>query len=169
MIHACLKRASLHHQSQSCDTDSGLESLTYLSASSSSSKVSRQSGGVGPVSVAVKKLPENATAKNFYDLFKELKLMFQVGQHANIVNLIGYCVDASSLLIVTDFARFGNLKDFLRAHHHHQVDVVAEQQQQQKRAAVGVGKETNALSQEHLVLYAYQISLGMEYLHSKKV
>lgn len=136
-----MKRA----QNQQLDNDSGLESLTYLSSAAHKNGTSGTS-----VSVALKKLPENATAKNFYDLFKELKLMFQVGQHPNIVNLIGYCVESSSLLIVTDFARFGNLKDFLRAN------------------ARAVDSEKK-IGREHLMLYSYQIALGMEYLHSKKV
>lgn len=129
--------------------------------------------------MAVKKLPENATAKNFYDLFKELKLMFQVGQHPNIVNLIGYCIDASSLLIVTDFARYGNLKDFLRSHAPN-TSVNSRHLRQLRFKSIKNNENNNTvnkdeeisqqkITREHLLLYAHQISLGMEYLHSKQV
>ncbi len=39
--------------------------------------------------VAVKKLSSDAGYESFHELFKELDLMFQVGSHLNIVNLIG--------------------------------------------------------------------------------
>lgn len=111
--------------------------------------------------MAVKKLPENATAKNFYDLFKELKLMFQVGQHPNIVNLIGYCVDSSTLLIATEFACYGNLKDFLRAHHNKEESWSSPSKKRTEK--------NEKITRDRLILYAYQVSLGMEYLHSKNV
>ncbi len=104
------------------------------------------------MSVAVKKLPENATSENFLDLFKELNLMFQVGQHTHIINLIGYSIEESSLYIITDYARYGNLKDFLRKH----------------RESTTPGL-TSAIGPATLLLYSYQIALGMQYLHSKKV
>ena len=100
--------------------------------------------------VAVKRLPPDATCENFYELFKELDLMFQVGQHTNIVNLIGYSIDASSLLILTDYAKHGNLKDYLRQN--------AELNEPDKL----IGVET-------LLFYSYQVATGMQYLHSKKV
>lgn len=146
----------INNNSAPIDTDSGLESLTYLSAPARNRKTHQQSGG-GKTIVAVKKLPENATAKNFFDLFKELKLMFAVGEHPNIVNLIGYCVDNSSLLIVTDFARFGNLKEFLRLH------ARTGGRHEEKHAS------KKKITREHLLTYSYQIALGMDYLHSKKV
>ena len=76
--------------------------------------------------------------------------MFQVGQHTNIVNLIGYSIDASSLLILTDYAKHGNLKDYLRQN--------AELNEPDKL----IGVET-------LLFYSYQVATGMQYLHSKKV
>jgi serine/threonine protein kinase len=169
------KPPSPQQKQQQQDNDSGLDSLTYLAAAHQSSVSSASSSSSSTkkhlttpsttttattntdlevrMSVAVKKLPENATPKNFYDLFKELKLMFQVGQHANIVNLIGYCVEQSSLLIVTDYARYGNLKDFLRKNG-------------KLSRSNAIGKK---IGKEHLMLYSYQIALGMQYLHSKKV
>ena len=101
------------------------------------------------VSVAVKKLPDSATTKNYYDLFKELNLMFHVGQHRHIVNLIGYCVENTSLYIVIDYAKHGNLKEFLRKHN--------------------AENSPRIIGSDRLLLYSYQIAVGMQYLHSKKV
>ncbi len=120
---------------------SGLESNSYLIRQAAYLK----SQNLTNLNVAVKKLPESAEAKNYYELLKELKLMFHVGQHQHIVNLIGYYVEETSLCIVTDFAKHGNLKDFLRQ------------------------TTRDKISSDHLMLYSYQIAKGMEFLHSKKV
>lgn len=117
-------------------------------------------------SVAVKKLPADANIRSFYDHFKELKLMLNVGQHPNIINLVGYTIESGSLYIVTDYARFGNLKEFLRDNRD-----LKDGGDYNK-----MGDETNktnsaefVLTTNHLVMYSYQIAMGMEYLHSKKV
>ena len=66
--------------------------------------------------------------------------------------LIGYSIQDKSLLIITDYVKFGNLKDFLR--------------QKPPTESNNFEHEITANKQ---VLYSYQISLGMLYLHSKKV
>ena len=139
--------ANLKQQvAESSNNDSGVDSNSF----------SHPEFSTVSLDVAVKKLPENATAKNFYDLFKELKLMFQVGQHMHIVNLIGYCVENTSLYIITDYAKFGNLKDFLRKNN----ELNENKNQEEDRVIIGP---------DRLLLYSYQIASGMQYLHSKKV
>jgi serine/threonine protein kinase len=130
---------------------------SYFKSTSADSTLSHASN------VAIKKLPENATSKNLYDHFKELKLMLHVGQHPNIINLVGYAIENSSLYIVTDYAKYGNLKDYLRNY-----------QELRENASgnvnsIGSNSKLAELKMDHLVLYAYQVALGMEYLHSKKV
>jgi serine/threonine protein kinase len=133
-------------------SDSGLESVTSLR----SKKIDKER----KLSVAVKKLQESiSTSENFYELFKELKLMFQVGQHPNIVNLIGYCIENGSLCIMTDYAKYGNLKEFLRKHN-----------KMHKRKDIDSAIRNDfELKKSQLDLYSYQISIGMEYLHCQKV
>ena len=147
-----------HTKTNSKDVSQTITTMTSISNSSSSSTDDKKESKYGNknLSVAVKKIPENANAENFYDLFKELTLMFQVGQHPYIVNLIGYSVEGNSLYIITDYARHGNLKDFLR-------------KQYELHNQASVNKFSNVLDPGRLLLYSYQISLGMEYLHSKKV
>jgi serine/threonine protein kinase len=145
VVYATLKQ----QVTENSNNDSGVES------NSNSNSYSLPTPADAAMSVAVKKLPENATAKNFYDLFKELKLMFQVGQHMHIVNLIGYCVENTSLYIITDYAKHGNLKDFLRKSHQ-----LNENQNEEECIRIGG---------DRLLLYSYQIASGMQYLHSKKV
>ena len=157
----CFGRLTKNFRSRSAVscTDSGLDTSESYYAPSTHLDVNyvddyqneKQAVASETISVAVKKLPEAATAKNFYDLFKELNLMFQVGQHKHIVNLIGYCIENTSLYIIIDYAKYGNLKEFLRRH-----------KTEEDTLDVSIGAE-------RLLLYSYQIALGMEYLHSKKV
>lgn len=167
VIYAELKKKqtialSSHSLKRGCtDTDSGLDSEVYSGTNTASNKndcSAKPSGTTAVVvtknlSVAVKKLPENATRENFLDLFDELNLMFQVGQHQHIINLIGYSIEDSSLYIITDYAKHGNLKDFLRKHNEISKS----------------GGTSSEIASDTLLLYAYQIALGMQYLHSKKV
>ena len=110
------------------------------------------------LNVAIKKLKENAKSENFHELFKELLLMFQLGNHPFIINLIGFSIENDSLFIITEYAEHGNLKDFLRRHGG------AENEEEQAD-----GKKLTSISNDHLLLYSYQIALGMQFLHSKKV
>lgn len=45
--------------------------------------------------VAVKKLKEKSNFNTFNELIDELKLMIEVGEHENIINLVGYSVDVN--------------------------------------------------------------------------
>ena len=98
VLYADLKRKLVDSNSnQSSNYDSGMESITYSSIvdneesryllngtqSIKNSKEMRQ------LSVAAKKLPTDANLKDYIDQFKELELMSNVGQHPNIINLIG--------------------------------------------------------------------------------
>lgn len=87
------KQADMGKSRQS-ETDSGLDSVIYMSpvgcAEGDKTSTGSSSGGCGAVmSVAVKRPLPNGTHENYLDLKEELTLMFKVGQHLNIVNLIG--------------------------------------------------------------------------------
>ena len=82
-----------------------------------------------------------------------------MGEHKNIVNLLGACTKGDRLLIIMEFAPHGNLSKFLRG----------------KRDIYEPTWETTTnnpdveLTISNLVVYAYQIARGMEFLASKKV
>ena len=100
-----------------------------------------------------------ATKEEVKDLASELKILISVGEHKNIVNLLGACIKRNSILIILEYAPHGNLLKFLRG----------------KRDVYEATWSTTASDPEirlnisNLVGYAYQISRGMEYLASKKV
>ena len=102
---------------------------------------------------------EGATREEVRDLASELKILIYVGEHKNIVNLLGTCIKRDRFLVILEYAPHGSLLKFLRG----------------KRDVYEATWSTTASDPEmrlnisNLVGYAYQISRGMEYLASKKV
>ena len=100
-----------------------------------------------------------ATKEEESDLASELKILIYVGEHKNIVNLLGACIKGDRILIILEYAPHGSLQKFLRG----------------KRNVYEATWTTTASDPEiglnisNLVNYSYQISRGMEYLASKKV
>lgn len=69
--------------------------------------------------VAVKKLDRHATNEMMKILISELKIMIHLGQHLNIVNVLGAVtknIAQRNLMLITEFCCYGNLQDFLRNH-----------------------------------------------------
>ena len=100
-----------------------------------------------------------ATEEEVRDLVSELKILIYVGEHKNIVNLLGACIKRDRILVILEYAPHGSLQKFLRG----------------KRDVYEATWTTTASDPEiglnisNLVNYSYQISRGMEYLASKKV
>lgn len=65
--------------------------------------------------VAVKMLKDDASDHDLVDLVQEMEVMKVIGQHINIINLLGCCTQGGPLLVIVEFAPHGNLRDFLRA------------------------------------------------------
>ncbi|XP_076994302.1 vascular endothelial growth factor receptor 3 isoform X2 [Tamandua tetradactyla] len=66
--------------------------------------------------VAVKMLKEGATASEHRALMSELKILTHIGNHLNVVNLLGACTKpAGPLMVIVEFCKYGNLSNFLRA------------------------------------------------------
>ncbi|EHB11361.1 Fibroblast growth factor receptor 4 [Heterocephalus glaber] len=65
--------------------------------------------------VAVKMLKDNASDKDLADLVSEMEVMKLIGQHKNIINLLGVCTQEGPLYVIVECAAKGNLREFLRA------------------------------------------------------
>ncbi|CAH3174963.1 unnamed protein product, partial [Porites lobata] len=108
--------------------------------------------------VAVKTVKGGATKEEVRDLASELKILIYVGEHKNIVNLLGACIKRDRILVILEYAPHGSLQKFLRG----------------KRDVYDATWTTTASDPEiglcisNLVNYSYQISRGMEFLASKK-
>ena len=100
-----------------------------------------------------------ATESDYRDLASELKILIHIGQHVNIINLLGACTRGKQLMLIIEFACHGNLLKFLRS----------------KRDIYEPTwlKTTNSPEVEFtitdLVMEVYQIARGMEFLASRKV
>ncbi|KAL9972277.1 hypothetical protein ACROYT_G018560 [Oculina patagonica] len=127
---------------------------------SSSSKMYQDSKGVPYVktTVAVKTLKVGATATEFKDLASELKILIHVGEHKNIVNLLGACTKGDRLLIIMEYAPYGNLLKFLRG----------KREIYEPTWVTTTNNPEVELTITNLVVFAYQVSRGMEFLASRK-
>ena len=100
-----------------------------------------------------------ATEEEVRDLASELKILIYVGEHKNIVNLLGACIKRDRFLVILEYAPHGSLLKFLRG----KGDVY------EATWSTAASDPEISLNISNLVGYAYQISRGMEYLASKKV
>nr|XP_061834084.1 mast/stem cell growth factor receptor kita isoform X2 [Nerophis lumbriciformis] len=64
--------------------------------------------------VAVKMLKSSAHATEKEALMSELKVLSYLGNHVNIVNLLGACTVGGPTLVITEYCCFGDLLNFLR-------------------------------------------------------
>ncbi|KAK3750967.1 hypothetical protein QZH41_000723 [Actinostola sp. cb2023] len=62
----------------------------------------------------VRSLSEDATEHELSDLISEMEVMKTIGQHKNIINLFGACTQDGPLFVVVEYAKHGNLRQFLR-------------------------------------------------------
>ncbi|XP_041653551.1 vascular endothelial growth factor receptor 3 isoform X1 [Cheilinus undulatus] len=66
--------------------------------------------------VAVKMLKDGATASEHKALMSELKILIHIGNHLNVVNLVGACTKPNGpLMVIVEYCKYGNLSNFLRA------------------------------------------------------
>uniref|UniRef100_A0A3B4AE65 Vascular endothelial growth factor receptor 3 n=1 Tax=Periophthalmus magnuspinnatus TaxID=409849 RepID=A0A3B4AE65_9GOBI len=66
--------------------------------------------------VAVKMLKDGATASEHKALMSELKILIHIGNHLNVVNLIGACTKPNGpLMVIVEYCKYGNLSNFLRS------------------------------------------------------
>ncbi|XP_057299162.1 uncharacterized protein LOC130629817 isoform X2 [Hydractinia symbiolongicarpus] len=64
--------------------------------------------------VAVKTLKAGATESDYKDLANELKLLIHLGEHRNIVNLLGACTRGENLLVILEYCSNGAVLNYLR-------------------------------------------------------
>ncbi|XP_065203145.1 fibroblast growth factor receptor homolog 1-like [Planococcus citri] len=100
----------------------------------------------GTTIVAVKMLKDNHTDSDMIDLVSEMEVLKVLGNHPNILRLLGCCSQGGPLLLITEYADNGNLKHFLERHTH----------------------QSTELAEITLLAYARQIANGMTYLGSMK-
>lgn len=77
--------------------------------------------------VAVKMVKKQADNEVMKALVSELKIMIHLGQHLNVVNLLGAVtknIAKRELMVIVEYCRFGNIQSFLVKHRPYFIDQV---------------------------------------------
>uniref|UniRef100_A0A8C1YNK1 Vascular endothelial growth factor receptor 3 n=1 Tax=Cyprinus carpio TaxID=7962 RepID=A0A8C1YNK1_CYPCA len=148
--------------------------------------------------VAVKMLKEGATANEHKALMSELKILIHIGNHLNVVNLLGACTKPNGpLMVIVEYCKYGNLSNFLRAKREFFLPYRdrSPKTQSQVRRMIEAGQVSQndrqpsttssinppmqsraavddlwktPLTIEDLICYSFQVARGMEFLGSRK-
>ncbi|XP_028443710.1 tyrosine-protein kinase receptor Tie-1 isoform X3 [Perca flavescens] len=110
------------------------------------------------MSAAIKMLKEFASENDHRDFAGELEVLCKLGQHPNIINLIGACENRGYLYIAIEYAPYGNLLDFLR-------------KSRVLETNPAFAKEhgtASTLTSQQLLQFAVDVATGMHYLSDKQ-
>lgn len=92
-------------------------------------------------------------------LVSEMEIMKMIGKHVHILGFLGCCSQDGLLLVITEYAPHGNLRDFLRKSSSLSL----------KQDGLVISNDEFVLTQKKLINFALQIADGMAYLASMKV
>ncbi|KFB37078.1 hypothetical protein ZHAS_00004270 [Anopheles sinensis] len=116
--------------------------------------------------VAVKKLKASASDVDLQAMISEAHIMFQMGQHLNVVNLLGVVTQGitnNEFLIVVEYCRHGSLHAYLNKNRTHFVDCWEDLQHPWVRSGRNMFKTID------LVSWAAQVANGMAHLASLNI
>ncbi|XP_041705236.2 tyrosine-protein kinase receptor Tie-1 isoform X3 [Coregonus clupeaformis] len=111
------------------------------------------------MSAAIKMLKGKFASENDHrDFAGELEVLCKLGQHPNIINLIGACENRGYLYIAIEYAPFGNLLDFLRKSRVLETDPAFAKEH----------GTASTLTSQQLLQFAVDVATGMHYLSDKQ-
>ncbi|XP_058129396.1 platelet-derived growth factor receptor beta-like [Anopheles ziemanni] len=116
--------------------------------------------------VAVKKLKATASEVDLQAMISEAHVMFQMGQHLNLVNFLGVVTQGitnNEFLIVLEYCRHGSLHQYLNKYRNKFVDCWEDLQHPWVRSVRNVFKTID------LVSWAAQVANGMAHLASLSI
>uniref|UniRef100_A0A3Q3WP12 receptor protein-tyrosine kinase n=1 Tax=Mola mola TaxID=94237 RepID=A0A3Q3WP12_MOLML len=139
--------------------------------------------------VAVKMLKPNAHSTEKEALMSELKVLTYLGNHVNIVNLMGACTVGGPILVITEYCCYGDLLNFLRRKRESFLNAKAAdgyycnvlnrmkdeigagympmRPSEKERSSQSDDIDDLSLDAEDLLSFSYQVAKGMDYITSK--
>jgi len=118
---------------------------------------------------------DDATSEEIENLLKELSVMKMVGKHVNIISLLGCCTKGGQVMLIVEYAKYGNLRDYLRRKRppghvlSGSYESPSDTDNNEQENILNDDDLTRSLTINDLLLFCLQIASGMEYLHLKKV
>jgi len=117
--------------------------------------------------VAIKKLKENATEVERKILLHEIDLLSSVGQHENVLSLLGVIDEANTLMMIVEYCAKGGLQKYLKENKNSFVDQLNHDLDEIDKSLITT--KTTLLTTLKLIEFTRQVANGMEYLESKGV
>uniref|UniRef100_A0A914CIT2 receptor protein-tyrosine kinase n=2 Tax=Acrobeloides nanus TaxID=290746 RepID=A0A914CIT2_9BILA len=133
------------------------------------------------IPVAVKKLKPSAQEKELIILVGEMQIFKSIGEHKNVLKLIGCCTGLGPLFVILELCPYGNLRDFLRKHRPrddgatYPTEENSKNYLQPKTCVIYQNLEfpgeviIKNLTLRDLVRFSTEIARGMEFLATKKI
>uniref|UniRef100_A0A8B9L8U5 receptor protein-tyrosine kinase n=1 Tax=Astyanax mexicanus TaxID=7994 RepID=A0A8B9L8U5_ASTMX len=123
------------------------------------------------MTVAVKMLKPSAHSTEKEALMSELKVLSYLGNHINIVNLLGACTVGGPTLVITEYCCFGDLLNFLRRKRESFFCSSLGEDCYYRNVMLQpdevLQEDGLALDTEDLLSFSYQVAKGMDFLASK--
>ncbi|XP_077190227.1 tyrosine-protein kinase receptor Tie-1 isoform X3 [Paroedura picta] len=110
------------------------------------------------MNAAIKMLKEFASENDHRDFAGELEVLCKLGNHPNIINLLGACENKGYLYIAIEYAPYGNLLDFLRKSRVLETDPAFAREH----------GTASTLTSQQLLQFASDVAKGMQYLSEKQ-
>lgn len=115
----------------------------------------------GTILVAVKTVKENSSQREVEDLIEEMKIMQEIGPHANVVTILGVCSEQEPYWLIMEYVMYGKLLTHLREQRSRQSSFF-----NFSKDGAEVGE---TLTSKDLTKFAYGVAKGMEFLVTKGV
>ena len=107
--------------------------------------------------VAVKSIQGISTKDDVENFLKEIKIMGYLDHHLNLVSMIGSCTQDyekhGQMFLVLEYCMHGDLKKFLM----------------ENKANILDGEQSDNMNIRSLILWAYEIAKGMQYLEENQI